>query len=49
MIADRRERFADQLLVDVRTINLSRIEEGNALLVGGPDDFDTLSFVRAGP
>ena len=47
MIADRRERFADQLLVDVRTINLSGIEEGDALLVGGADDIDTLSFVRS--
>ena len=47
MVADRRERFADQFLVDVRSINLSRIEEGDALLVGGPDDIDALSFVRS--
>src|SRR5271156_7139435 len=47
MVADQREGFADQLLVDIRSINLGRIEEGDALLVSGPDNIDAMSFVRS--
>jgi hypothetical protein len=45
LVADGSERLADQLLVDVGSINLSRIEERDPLLVSGPDDIDALRLV----
>ena len=49
LVADRRERFADELFVRVRAVDLGRVEERDALLVGGTNDLDALvSGLRAG-
>lgn len=44
-IAHRRQRFAQQLLVRERTINLGGIEERHPLVNRGADQFDRLPFV----
>jgi hypothetical protein len=44
-IADRRERFTDDLLVGVWAVDFRGVEEGDAVVNGGPDDRD--AFVAA--
>lgn len=45
IVADRLERFTDQLLIDVGAIDLSRIEEGDALFGGPADGPDRLGYI----
>lgn len=45
LVADRRGRLADQFLIDERTIGFGRVEEGNAAIMSGADQFDHLLFV----
>ena len=40
LLAERRERFAHQFLVDERTIDFSRIEQGDAAFDRRPDQRD---------
>ena len=47
-VADGRQRLAHKLLVDIRAINFSGIEEPNALLKGLANHPDALRFVHAG-
>ena len=42
LLAERRERFADQLFVGERAVDLGGVEEGDAALDGGADQRDTL-------
>ena len=42
LVADGRERFSDKLFVRVRAVDLGRIEERDALFVGGTNDLDAL-------
>ena len=46
LVADRRERLADQLLVRERAVGLGGVEEGDAALDGGADQRDHLLPVR---
>ena len=48
LVAEGRERFADELFVRVRAVDLGGIEERDALLVGGTDDLDALRFCLPG-
>ena len=48
LAAYRGEGLADQLLVGVRPVDLGRVEEGDALLVGAADQRDHLPFVGGG-
>ena len=50
LVAERRERLADQLLVGERAVDLGGVEEGDAALDGGADQRDRLPACRsAGP
>ena len=50
LIAERRQRLADQLLVRERTVGLRGVEERDAALEGGADQRDHLpAFSVAGP
>ncbi len=42
LVADRRKRFADELLVRIGTVDFGRIEEGDAPFVGFANDPQTL-------
>lgn len=46
LVADRRERLADQLLVDVGAVDFRSVEERNASLVGVANDADALGPVH---
>src|SRR6185503_10138255 len=48
LAAKRRERFADELFVRERTVNLGRVEERHALLDRRADQRDGLALVRRG-
>ena len=45
LVAERRERFADELFVRVRAVDLGGVEERDAFFVGGADDLDALASV----
>ena len=45
LVADGRERLADKLFVGVGAVDLGRIEERDALFVGGANDLDALVSV----
>jgi hypothetical protein len=47
-LTERRERFADEFFARMWTVNLGRIEERDALLVGRPNDPDALGSVCGG-
>jgi len=40
LVADRRERLSDKIFVGVGAVDLGRIEERDALFVGGADDVE---------
>ena len=49
LVAERRERFADELFVGVGAVDFGGVEERDALFIGGADDLDALvSAARAG-
>ena len=48
LVTERCERLTDEVLAGVRTIDLGRVEERHAVLVGGTDDFDALIRSAAG-
>jgi hypothetical protein len=48
LVANRRERLADYLFVEMRTVGFRSIEEGDAAFVRGADDFDCVFFLRGG-
>ena len=45
LVADRRKRLADKLLVCIWPVDLGCVEEGNALLERGADGLDALGLV----
>ena len=49
LLPDGRERFAYQLLVRERSVDLGGVEERDATLDGRPDQGDHLPLVPAGP
>ena len=48
LVADRRERLTDDLLVDERAVHLGGVEEGDAAVDGGADERDALLAGRHG-
>ena len=46
LVAERRERLADQFLVGERAVDLGGVEEGDAALDGRADQRDHLALVR---
>jgi hypothetical protein len=48
LVADRRERCADKLFVDVRSINFGCIKERDAFFVGCTNDFNALVSICGG-
>ena len=49
LVADGGERFAHQLLVRERTVDLGGVEEGDAALDGRADEGDRSGLSGAGP
>ena len=49
LIANGRERFADELLVGERTVRLGGVEERDAAVDGRSNDRDAVLAVAAGP
>ena len=49
LVAERREGFADELLVRERAIDFGGIEEGDAALDGRADQRDRILLVGGGP
>ena len=49
LFPERRQRFADQLLVGERAIDFGGVEEGDAALDGGADQRDPACLSTAGP
>ncbi len=41
-VAEGSQRFADQILVGIGTVDFGRVEEGHSLLVGSANEFDAL-------
>jgi hypothetical protein len=49
IVAERLERFSDKFLACKWTVNLGRIKERHALVMGCADNIDTLFMLAAGP
>jgi len=49
LIAERRQRLADQFLVRERAVDLGGVEKGDTSRNGRPDQRDSLLLVDAGP